>query len=142
MLSRQGTDELGQEDQIDEVSTRHCEAVGTECRESSNVTRFYRLVQEAYHHFATSLPRQADDDAPKVRKAACLGDGQAQQADPFRCQHLLQDGLANIRQALLERFAGGGKIQKPPLLGNDVPRYGRSKERLLVAEPRVDRRLA
>jgi hypothetical protein len=54
----------------------------------------------------------------------------------------LQDGLTNIRQALLERFAGGRKIHKPTLLGNDVPRYGGSKERLLVAEPRIDRRLA
>src|SRR6266404_3692085 len=137
MLSRQGTQELGQEDQIDEISSRHWEAVGTECRESPNLTRFCRLAQQPYHDFGATLARHADHDAPKIRKAACLGDGQAQQVDPLRRQGFLQQGLTDIRQALLERFAGGGKIHKPVFLGNDVPRYGGSKERILDAARKV-----
>src|SRR5260370_16153135 len=142
MLSRQGTQELGQEDQIDEISSRHWEAVGTECRESPNLTRFCRLAQQPYHDLGATLARHAHHDAPKIRKAACLGYGQAYQADPFQGQSLLQHGHTNACQALLNRCAGGRIILKPTLPGDDVPSDGGSKERLLVAEPRIDRRLA
>src|SRR6267142_1272742 len=75
MLSRQGTQELGQEDQIDEISSRHCEAVGTECRESPNLTRFHRLAQEPYHGVGTScrtaspiFARRSSSDLPEGEK--------------------------------------------------------------------------
>src|SRR6266849_5419874 len=142
MLSPQGTQQLGQQDQIDEISGRHRETVVTECRESLNLTRFCRLSQQPYHDLGATLADHSDHDAPKIRKAACLGYGQALQADPFWCQNLLQEGHANTCQALLNRCAGGRISLKPNLLGDDVPRYGGSKECLLVAEPRIYRRLA
>src|SRR5260370_22305597 len=103
MLSRQGPHELGQETQSAEIRGRHGKAVRPEGWESLTPTGFCRLAKQPRHSLDTSLARHAHDDAPKIRKAACLGDGQAYQADPFRGQSLLQNSLTNACQALLNR---------------------------------------
>jgi len=106
--------------------------------ESPNLTRFCRLASSRI--MISPRSRSPDHDAPKIRKARASAMASAA-SHPLRRQGFLQQGLTDIRQALLERFAGGENSQAV-LLGNDVPRYGGSKERLLVAEPRIDRGLA